>query len=122
MTLKESFVSLDNIRFHADHGVLEQERLTGGDFTVSVRVGCDLTVAAKTDNVGDTLDYSALFRLVRGEMQKPSRLLENVAGRMAESIINAFPEVLSVDVKITKMNPPMGGSMDGASVELHYVK
>lgn len=122
MRLKQSYISLDNIRFHANHGVLEQERLTGGGFTVSVRVGCDIAGAVKTDDVCDTLDYSALYEVVKSEMQKPSRLIEHVAGRMAESIFNAFPKAESVDVKITKTNPPMGGNMDGASVELHLVR
>lgn len=122
MKITSSFISLDNIRFHANHGVLEQERITGGDFTVSVRVGYPLSVAADSDNVEDTLNYASLYELIKREMQKPSRLLEHVAGRIGESIFSAFPKAENAMVRITKQNPPMGGSMDGASVELHLIR
>lgn len=119
MKVTSSFVCLENVRFHASHGVLEQERLTGGDFIVSVSAACPLAVAMKSDDVADTLNYATLYEIVRNEMQKPSRLLENVAGRIGESVFATLPQVDSLIVKITKTNPPMGGDMDGASVELH---
>lgn len=122
MNYKEGFVCLDNIRFHARHGVLEQERLTGGDFTVSVRAGYPLEIAMRSDRVEDTLNYATLFEIINKEMQKPSCLLENVAGRIGESIFNALPKVDSLVIKVTKENPPMGGLMDGATVELHLTR
>ena len=121
MIIEKGFVSLDNIRFHVNHGVLEQERLTGGDFTVSVKAGYPLTEAVMTDNVDTTLNYATLYEIIDREMRKPSRLLEHVAGRIGESIFTALPLVDSLVVKITKVNPPMGGLMDGASVELHLI-
>lgn len=119
MNYKSSFISLENIRFHARHGVMGQERLTGGDFTVSVRVSFPLEKAARTDHVGDTLNYASLYEIINKEMQKPSCLLENVAGRIGESIFAAFPGADALTVKVTKHNPPTGGDMDGASIELN---
>lgn len=98
---------------------MEQERLTGGDFTVSVRVSFPLGKAARTDNVDDTLNYATLYEIINKEMQKPSCLLENVAGRIGGSIFAAFPGVDALTVKVTKLNPPTGGDMDGASIELN---
>ena len=119
MNIRDSYIHLENVRFHAFHGVLAQERQVGGDFLLSLRVGYPMTKAVESDEVADTLDYAALYALVKREMDIPSRLLEHVAGRIVRAISEAFPEVTSVDLKLTKVNPPMGADCDGAGVELH---
>ena len=119
MTLSGGYISLRNVRFHAFHGVLPQERQVGGDFLVTVRVGYPLERAMETDNVDDTLDYAALYALLKKEMAAPSELLEHVAGRIVKAITASFPKVTSVDLELTKLNPPMGADCEGAAVEVH---
>jgi len=98
---------------------MPQERQVGGDFLVTLRVGYPLAAAMASDDVADTLDYAALYQLVAREMQQPSNLLEHVAGRIAKAIGKAFPQVSSIDLTLTKQNPPMGADCEGASVEVH---
>ena len=118
MKLERSYITLKGLRFRAFHGVLPQERLTGGDFLVTVKVGYPLATAMASDDVADTLNYAALYDLVTQEMAKPSKLLEHVAGRIAKAIEKAFPQVSSIDLKVTKLNPPMGADCEGAEVEI----
>ncbi len=113
------YVFIDGMKFHSFHGVMEQERLTGNDYTVSVRAGYDLSRAVHTDNVDHTLNYAAVYEVVKREMAKPSKLIEHVAGRIAESLFDSFPLILSLEVKIIKHNPPMGADCYGAGVEIH---
>jgi dihydroneopterin aldolase len=54
-------------------------------------------------------------------MAVPSNLLEHVAGRIAKAVMSAYPEILSVDIKLTKTNPPMGADCKGAGVEIHLI-
>ena len=120
MMFSDGYISLRNVRFRAFHGVLPQERRVGGDFLVTVRVGYPLERAMETDNVDDTLDYSALYALVEREVAEPSNLLEHVAGRIVKAITASFPKVTSVDLELTKLNPPMGADSEGAAVEVHF--
>lgn len=122
MKVESSYIRLEGLRFRALHGVMPQERQVGGDFLVTLRVGYPLAVAMASDDVKDTLDYAALYRLVEREMLLPSKLLEHVAGRIAEAIEKAFPQVSSIDLTLTKQNPPMGADCQGASVEVHWKK
>ena len=122
MRLKESYISLKDVRFHAFHGDAPQEQKVGADFMVDVRVGCPLEKAIVSDKVDDTLNYAGLYEIVRQEMLKPSSLLEHVMGRIAEAIEYAYPQVTSVAVKVTKLNPPMGADCGGASVEGRFEK
>ena len=119
MRLTASYIHLRQVRFHAFHGVLSQERQGGADFVVDLKVGYPLGQAMQSDEVTDTLNYAALYDLVAHEMQQPSKLLEHVAGRMAEAIGKTFPQVTSIDLELIKLNPPMGADCEGASVEVH---
>lgn len=122
MRVEASYIILEGLRFRAFHGVMPQERSVGGDFIVTLRVGYPLEVAMASDDVKDTLDYSALYQFVANEMKEPSNLLEHVARRIAEAIEKSFPQVSSIDLTLTKQNPPMGADCEGASVEVHWKK
>ena len=122
MRFDKGYILLRDLRFHAFHGVLPQERLVGGNFVVDLRVGYPLAQAMTSDRVDDTLNYASLYALVEREMQQPSSLLEHVAGRIAQAIAKTFPEALSIDLTLTKQNPPMGADCKGAGVEMHVEK
>ena len=122
MKLDKGYILLSDLRFHAFHGVLPQERLVGGNFVVDLRVGYPLAQAMTFDQVNDTLNYASLYALVEREMQQPSSLLEHVAGRIAQAIAKTFPQALSIDLTLTKQNPPMGADCKGAGVEMHFVR
>lgn len=122
MRFDNGYILLRDLRFHAFHGVLPQERLVGGNFVVDLRVGYPLAQAMTSDRVDDTLNYASLYALVEREMQQPSSLLEHVAGRIAQAIAKTFPEALSIDLTLTKQNPPMGADCKGAGVEMHFEK
>jgi dihydroneopterin aldolase len=58
---------------------------------------------------------------VKEEIQKPSALLEHVAGRIVNAINQSFPAIQTIDLTLTKQNPPMGADCEGAGVELHLI-
>ena len=118
MKLTNTYVYLQHVRFYAFHGVMPQEQKVGGEFFVDVRVGYPIAAAMESDEVADTLNYAELYALIKKEMDIPSRLLEHVAGRIVKQIGEQFPQVTSIDLKITKKNPPMGADCDGAGVHV----
>lgn len=118
--LTESYIVISDARFYACHGVGEQERKVGAEFTVSVRVGYDVTRAMDTDDVGDTLSYAKVYKVVRRQMAIPSRLLEHVAARIARALRVGFPGISSIAIKIRKDNPPMGAHCAGAGVDMVF--
>ena len=120
MELRSGYVFLQDVRFRAFHGVFSQERQVGNDYILNLRVGYPLGMAMVSDDVEDTLNYAALYELVRREMQQPSQLLEHVAARIADAICTAFPHATSIDLTLTKQNPPMGADCQGAGVEVHW--
>lgn len=111
-------ITLEGLEFHAFHGVYPHERESGNWFEVDISVETDVTRAALTDALADAVNYETIFRLVKNEMEKPSHLLEKVAGDIIETIFQTLPAVSEVYLKISKLNPPIGGKCKRASVEV----
>jgi dihydroneopterin aldolase len=121
LKVESSYIVLKEVRFHAFHGVMPQERKVGADFLLSLRLGYDISKAMQTDDVADTLNYAEVYQLAKQEMEQPSALLEHVAGRIAQTLMQQFPAIKSIDLTLTKQNPPMGADCQGAGVELHLI-
>ena len=121
MTRMQSYIFLRDVHFHAYHGVLPQEKTVGSEFIISLRLGYDISQAMRSDNVMETLNYSQVYEVVKQEMMQPSNLLEHVAGRIVHTLCNVFPDITSIDLELTKVNPPMGADGCQAGVELHLI-
>jgi dihydroneopterin aldolase len=111
-------VALEGLEFHAFHGVYPHERESGNWFEVDIAVETDFSLAATTDDLVGTVNYESLFKIVKEEMEQPSKLLETVAEKVAMDVLKAFPGALSVEFRISKLNPPIGGKCRKASVSL----
>lgn len=122
MVLKESHIILRNVRLHAYHGVLEQERMVGNDYELNLRITCSVEKAIRTDDVADTLNYATVYDVVKDEMNTPSHLLETVAARICDCLMTRFDDIQSVRLSLVKLNPPMGADCDGSGVELFMTK
>ena len=111
-------IALEGLEFHAFHGVYPHERESGNWFEVDISVDTDITTAALQDDLSGTINYETLFKIVQDEMEKPSKLLETVAHHIIEDVMRELPAALQVELKISKINPPIGGKCKKASIHL----
>lgn len=114
----KSYILLEELHFHAYHGVGPQERLVGNDFVVNLRLRTDISKAMQSDEVKDTVSYADVFSAVAAEMEQPSNLLEHVAGRIVNRLFERFPSVEEISLRLMKRNPPMNADIRAAGVEL----
>ena len=108
MQIKEQTISLDNLRFYAYHGVDPQEAIVGAWYTVNVIMKADSTAAILSDDLSGTINYAQVAAMVKQQMEIRSALLEHVAGRIAQTLLNKFPTLTSVTVTVQKEHPPVG--------------
>ena len=102
-------LELEGMEFHARHGCLESERLTGNLFTVDVRASIPVDAAAASDDLADAVDYGRIYAAVAREMDIPSNLLEHLAGRILEAIERDIPGLEDLEVRVSKRRPPVDG-------------
>ena len=110
-------IFLKNIRFYAYHGCMFEEEKIGGNYIVNLAVNTDLSLSSETDKLEDTVDYVSLLAIVKKQMSKRSNLLENIADRIIKQIFNDLPKVNKVNIRLSKMNPPIGGDVDEVCIE-----
>lgn len=111
-------IGLEDVRLHAPHGYYDEENLMGNEFSIDVEVESSITMAATGDDLGGTVNYSTIHRLLQIEMRKPTKLLEALAYRMAKRIQDQFDDVQRVKLRLRKLNPPLGGKVGAAFVEI----
>ncbi len=112
-------ILLSGMRFEGVHGVSDDERLLPQLLEVDLEVSLDLSRAAASDALGDTLDYAELIETCRRVVEAGTqRLLEAIAGAIADDVTSR-PGVQAVRVRVRKPAVPVDVEMEFAQVELH---
>jgi dihydroneopterin aldolase len=111
-------IEIEGMKFYAFHGHFESEQVVGNEFIVNLKIETYCEKAAVSDNLNDALNYQTAYKIVKKEMEIQSHLLENVAKRILDSLYNQFSSIIKAEIKISKINPPMGGEIDKVSITL----
>jgi len=115
-------IYLKNIRLYAFHGCMDEEEKIGSDYIVNVVVKTNLDKSSKSDQLKDTVDYVALHAIVKEEMEQRAKLLEHVADRILNRVIEEHPSVQKAKVKVSKRNPPIGGNVEEVAVKRELLR
>lgn len=112
-------IHIDRLRVHARHGVLPQERTVGADFFVTLTAEVDTGMEALIDDrLEGTVSYADLCADIRRLMQQPAQLLEHAAWTMARALLEDYPRLRSLTLRIDKQTPPVGLSAEAIGVEV----
>jgi dihydroneopterin aldolase len=107
-----NIIEVNGIRVYAYHGCLEEEARIGGEYLVDVALHTNFTKAAETDDLDKTLDYVKVNEIVVKEMKVRSKLIEHVGDRILQELKKEFAPLEKIEVRVTKVNPPIDGSVD----------
>ncbi len=113
-----SKINIEKMQFYAYHGCFKEEQVVGTKFEISITVDVDTTTPSKTDALEDALNYQELYWVVKAEMEINSKLIEHVGQRIADKVMKTFPQVQALSLKLSKLNPPLGGQIEKVSIEL----
>jgi dihydroneopterin aldolase len=113
-----SLISLEKMQFYAYHGCFKEENIIGNRFEVSLQVETDTAKVESSDRVEDTVNYAVLYKIVDKEMRITSKTIEHVAARILNRIQAEFPQIKHATVKVSKLNPTVGGEVGHSSVTL----
>jgi dihydroneopterin aldolase len=116
----EDRILLEGMVFHGRHGTLPAERELGQPFVVDVELRLDLRPAGLSDDLAQTVDYGQVHRRAREIVEgEPVNLTETVAERIAAAILEDYPPVEAVRVKVAKPHVRLDGTvLVGSAVEI----
>ncbi|MGW8591960.1 dihydroneopterin aldolase [Dietzia sp. NPDC055340] len=101
-------IELTGLRVRGNHGVFEHEKRDGQDFLVDLVLWTDFTAAAASDDLADTVDYGALAQFAHDVVSGPAcDLIETVASRIADGIMDMAPTAHAVEVTLHKPQAPI---------------
>jgi dihydroneopterin aldolase len=106
------------VEFRGHHGDSREEQTVGGRFEVDVEIACDARRAEQTDALEDTVDYYTVHRRIMeiGQTER-HRMLESLAGRIAQMILTEF-QTVEVMVTVRKLLPPLEGIVAWSGVQI----
>ena len=100
-------VTLRGITAFGHHGVYDFERQRGQRFVVDVDCTLDLSGAAASDDLEQTLDYGTLAQAIVTDIEaEPLNLIEALADRIARTCLD-FGPVEAVAVTVHKPDAPI---------------
>ena len=101
-------IELRGLKVRGHHGVFDHEKRDGQDFLVDGVLWTDFTTAAASDDLADTVDYGALALFARDVVAGPAcDLVETVASRIADGIMEMAPSAHAVEVTLHKPQAPI---------------
>lgn len=109
-------IEIEGMEFYAFHGHFIEEQVVGNKFLVNIAIETDCDTAGKSDNLKDALDYQKVYLLIKKEMEKKSFLLENICERILDTLYVEFDSIKKATIKVSKINPPMGGQIKKVSI------
>lgn len=111
-------IEIKGLRAFGRHGTLEVERASGQVFVIDLVLEVDLTRAASSDRLDDTVDYAAMAQQVAGAVAATHfDLIEALAAHLAERVL-AAPKVAAVTVRVAKPQAPLSVVVEEVAVVL----
>jgi dihydroneopterin aldolase len=111
-------IYLKNVRCYSFHGCLKEESIIGSEYLVNLWAKGALGQASLTDKIDDAIDYVFLNKVIVEEMSIPSKLLETVAERILNRVLNEDNRIQKITVSVSKICPPINGDVESVAVKL----
>ena len=116
---KKHYIRLHNAVFYGYHGNHHEERHLGGRFHIDVELETDFSAAAERDHLDATVNYTAVYNLIQDIVTNETfKLIETVAKRIADRLLDSFEQVNGVLVRVRKPGVPIKGVIDYVEVEV----
>jgi dihydroneopterin aldolase len=112
-------IFIKGLTLHAYHGVMPHEAKVGQSFSIDMTLDIDLSAAARSDKVIDTVSYDKVVEAASDAFSSQRfRLIEAAAGTVADAILAAFPRVRAIEVTIHKPHAPIAATFSDVGVTL----
>jgi 7,8-dihydroneopterin aldolase/epimerase/oxygenase len=111
-------IAIEGMKFYAFHGYYEEEQKIGNDYQIDIYIDTNFSKAATKDDLEGTVNYETIYRIVKIEMQKKTKLLEALGQRILDRIKGLFDTIENITIRISKLRPPISGDIARVWIEM----
>lgn len=116
--MSQSVIRLEGLSVFGRHGVLPEETRLGQKFLIDLTVTVDTELATRHDDYRHAVCYAALCdRVVARVAGEPVQLIETLAAQIADDLIEQFPTIAALSVRVNKPGAPIAHPFSMVSVE-----
>jgi dihydroneopterin aldolase len=110
---------MKNAVFYAYHGALQEEQSIGGKFEADVDIYTDFSEAAAKDDLKLTINYDEVYKYINSLVHKKKLyLIETLATIIADGLLEKYPSIKKIAVRVRKHHVPVGGVIDYVEAEV----
>ena len=114
-----NYISIENLKVFAHHGVFPEETKHGQDFFVSAKLYLDTTAAAHGDCLEKSVNYGDVCHRITTLMQeKTFRLIESAAEYLAQTILSEYPLLTGIELTLDKPHAPVGLPFENIGIHI----
>lgn len=112
-------IKIRGLLVFAFHGVYEEEKQNGQDFTVDADLYIDSRIPALNDNIDNAVNYGEVALWIKDYVSSNRfDLMESLTNSLAADLLAAFPGIKRIRLEIHKPNAPIPTKFDDVSVEV----
>ena len=101
------------------HGYYDAERTKRNRFSIDLRAEGDFHPSLESDRLEESIDYSRMVQVVRDvNRERDYLLIESFADRIANALLEGFPRMRKIAVRVEKLHPMGMGRVRCAAIEL----
>ncbi|MCB0712484.1 MAG: dihydroneopterin aldolase [Ignavibacteriae bacterium] len=116
--MKQTTIRILGAQVYAHHGVGAAEQELGGRYSFDLEMETNISRAAASDNLQDTVDYVAVYEIAHDVIVNTKRrLLESIVAQIAEAVLASFPQILTATIRLRKLRAPIHGVLEAVEVE-----
>ena len=113
-------IIIKGLRVRGRHGTTMQENTFGQEFEVDITMDVDLGKPCMSDDPEDAIDKKELMQTVSRMIEGPEHcdLPEHLAQKIADRLLEMYPEVTKIDLVLEQLQPPINGDFDYIAVRI----
>lgn len=112
-------IQINGLEFFANHGVFQEETVLGQKFIVSVVLFVDTQEAGSNDDLTKSVHYGEVSHEITKYMKEHTyQLIEAAAHHLALHLLEVYPQVESLRLKLEKPWAPVRLPLDSVAVEI----
>lgn len=103
-------ITIKGLEIFAYHGVNPEEKQDGQNFVLDISLSADLTAAKETDDLNDTISYSAVKKtVVKAFTAEKYNLIERAAKVVCDAVLSEHEKTEEITLTLKKPEAPMSG-------------
>lgn len=106
--MNQTIIELKSLEFYARHGLLPEEAALGQRFCIDLNLRLADGLQFQSDDIATTINYAQVYQQVKEVfLGRRFNLLEAAAEAIAINLLDNFPLLIEVTVKIRKPSVPV---------------